>query len=109
MEQINLNVKYLTALSDAEAELLNQFKGEWINQDDSLSVNVHILYSTSSELEDNYEIKTISTTDNEMTLTQDFDADFVIHLKLNDLHHLSYQVMNLKAIGSSQPFILEKG
>lgn len=109
MEKINFNVKYLESLSKAEEELLNHFKGEWISQDDSLSVNIRILYAAPSDLEDIYDIKTISTTDNELNLSQTSSQDFVVRLKKKDLQHISYEVINIEGIGSSKPYILEKG
>ena len=95
MDKININVKYLESLSKAEEELLNHFKGEWISQDDSLSVNIRILFAEPSDLEDIYDIKTISTTDNELTLSQTSTQDFVVCLKKKDLQHISYEVMDI--------------
>ncbi|KKB24841.1 cysteine protease inhibitor staphostatin B [Staphylococcus carnosus] len=109
MDKININVKYLESLPKAEEELLNHFKGEWISQDDSLSVNIRILFAEPSDLEDIYDIKTISTTDNELTLSQTSTQDFVVCLKKKDLQHISYEVMDIEGIGSSKPYLLEKG
>ncbi|MFD3243664.1 hypothetical protein ACE3L8_05050 [Staphylococcus simulans] len=109
METTSINVKYLNSLSDSEETLLNHFQGEWLSQDDTLSLDIRILYSIPSTLEDVYEIKSISTTDDEIALTPTSDSDFVICLKKKDLQHVSYQVINADRMGSSQLYILEKG
>ncbi|MHD0398198.1 cysteine protease inhibitor staphostatin B [Staphylococcus simulans] len=109
METTSINVKYLNTLSDSEETLLNHFQGEWLSQDDTFSLDIRILYSTPSTLEDIYEIKSISTTDNEIALTPTDDSTYVITLKQKDIKHVNYQVINADGMGSSQPYTLEKG
>lgn len=109
MEKTVINIAYTPTLNTLESELLTHLKGEWLNREDDLMINIHLLYANDGAISDLYKVHDINTDEDSVTLLSHNTEDNGFHLNLKDPMHLSYQVINQKSMGASKTYLLEKG